>query len=161
MRLFIEDYGEVKAMSKQFGKIEKYADREMKKFVNEVSDVGYHSMRGFIPKYTRETMRRIQKDGLQTNLQTGNLQRNVGIKRDGSTESKLPLWLHEGTGVWGAYGRPYFNVNADYMMFRWKGRFFRTRIIRGQKRSNYWNRTIEESTEFATIRARTMFHGIL
>ena len=43
-----------------------------------------------------------------------------------------PYWVHEGTGVYGSYGQPIRPIRAQYMVFRWKGKRRRMRMVRGQ-----------------------------
>lgn len=155
MRLFIT--GDTKETTKLFNSLQKDIDKELKSFTNDVSTVGSQALKGHLPG--NRLARRVDKSLLD--ITPNGYRREVGIKPNDQKDSMLPLWLHYGTGLWGTFGRPISPREHPYMIFFWKGRWIKTKKVLGQKRNFYWDKTVRDTNEFATIRARTLFNNLI
>jgi len=123
-----------------------------KRLLDNLADFGYHVLQSSVPRHTSYLLRHVARSDVTWRPGGagggGSWEAVIGVKRG---ESKHPLYVEFGTGIYGAVGWFIVPVRAQYMTF-YSTRFHRVINVthtRGQRPQRYLYHTWRELLVYA------------
>ncbi len=110
-----------------------------KEFVEDAADVAYRSFQRHAPVgLTGRTHEAIFKTRA-TISETGGYEASAGVSEvEGASDPRYPLYVHEGTGIFGPSKAPIFATHGNVMVFEKEGEgAVFTRWVQGQEAQPY------------------------
>jgi hypothetical protein len=137
-------------------------ERRIGEVLNKAARIGVASARVSAPKDQRRLVAAIREDSIQITTAQGFIEASFGVQPvsratrgaggrfTGSTSGalKYPLWVHEGTGLYGHFHRAITPRRRKFMVFVGRTGLVFARSVRGQKPQPYMRHGYEEARAY-------------
>jgi hypothetical protein len=167
----IEGLDEVRARLGNSGQVK----RHMGDVLNQAARIGVQSARIYAPKDKMLLVRAITEDAVRFTAGQESIEASFGVqpvsratRGEGGrfTGSKpgarnYPLWVHEGTGLYGRLHRLITPRRASHMVFVGRTGFVRKRTIRGQKPQPYMTEAYADARAYIDAHLDDMLRGLI
>jgi hypothetical protein len=131
--------------------------RHTARVLNEATRIGVQSARIYAPKRTTALVRHIRADDVGLSFVGDHVEARFGVSRvlprgaggrfvPGS--QTYPLFVHEGTGLFGRLHRVITPRRARYMVFRGRTGLVVARSVRGQRPQPYMREAYEDARAY-------------
>jgi len=144
--------------------------RHMARVLNEAARVGVQSARIYAPKRTGELVKHIKEQDVGLSIVGDSVEASFGVSRvlprgsggrlKGGSQL-YPLYVHEGTGIFGRYRRVITPRRARYMVFRGRTGLVVTSFTRGQKPQPYMQEAYADARTYIEAHLDDMVRGLI
>jgi len=162
----IEGLEEVRARLGNSGRMR----RNMASVLNEAARIGVQSARIYAPKRTGELTKHIKEQDVGLSIVGDSIEASFGVSRvlprgsggrfKGGSQL-YPLYVHEGTGIFGRYRRIITPRRARYMVFRGRTGLVVTSFTRGQKPQPYMQEAYSDARAYIEAHLDDMVGGLI
>jgi len=137
-------------------------NRRLGDVLSQAARIGAQSARIYAPKDTHRLVRAITDDAVQLTAGQHTIEASFGVQPvsrhtrgaggrfTGSTKGSriYPLWVHEGTGLYGAFKRAITPKRAQYMRFVGRTGLIYKKSVKGQKPQPYMRHGYEDAKDY-------------
>lgn len=146
--------------------------RHMARVLNEAARIGTQSARIYAPKRSGALVSHIKEEDVRFSPGDDHIEASFGVSRVFPREAgsgrfragsqTYPLFVHEGTGIFGRYRRVITPRRARYMVFRGNtGRIIRTEFTRGQRAQPYMREAYADARSYIDAHLDDMLLGLI
>lgn len=149
-------------------------ERSMEDVLDKAARIGTAVARSAAPKDSRRLVRAINDDTIQFTKHAGYVEATFGVQPvDRSTRGAggrftgseagsriYPVYVHEGTGIYGAFGRAITPRRAKAMVFVGRTGLVITKSVKGQKAQPYVRRGYEAAQAYIGAHLDDFVNGL-
>lgn len=149
--------------------------RDVADVLNRAARIGVASARVHAPKDKRLLVAAISEDSIQFTVRRDHVEASFGVgpvsratrgaggRFTGSASGarNYPLWVHEGTGLYGHFHRLITPRRAKAMAFVGRTGFVVTKTVRGQRPQPYMQRGYDDARAYVDTHLDDMISGLV
>jgi hypothetical protein len=132
-------------------------NRRLADVLNQAARIGAQSARIYAPKRSSQLTNHITDDAVQFTMGQNVIEARFGVQpvlprgaggRFTTGARNYPLWVHEGTGIYGHFRRAITPRRAKAMVFVGRTGLVKTKSVRGQRPQPYMARAYDDARTY-------------